>query len=139
MIEGQITEFIVVIPSSASEPEGIFMQNSKFITRCINRISEAIQSLQMSVCYHVVTNLSWLLLTCQCLCFVQAVLESPWPSRNRSGLFMWTKMRNLVRGVVQFKQALRGTALRGPSLITTGSSSFLSMLLHLKCLYIVAL
>lgn len=140
MIEGQIIEFIVVIPSGASEPEGIFMQNSKFIKRCINRISEAIQSLQMSVCYYAVINLSWLLLTCQCLCFVQAVLESPWPSRNRSGLFMWTKMRNLVRGVVQFKQALRGTALlRGPSLINTGLSSFLSMLLHFKCLYIVAL
>ncbi|XDV17594.1 hypothetical protein PO909_023428 [Leuciscus waleckii] len=59
----------------------------------------------------------------------KAVLESHWPSRNRSGLFMWTKMRNLVRGVVQFKHALRGTALhRGPSLITTGSSSFLPML-----------
>uniref|UniRef100_A0A672PTY8 DENN domain containing 4C n=1 Tax=Sinocyclocheilus grahami TaxID=75366 RepID=A0A672PTY8_SINGR len=54
----------------------------------------------------------------------KAVLESPWPSRNRSGLFMWTKMRNLVRGVVQFKQALRGTALKGgPSLITTGLSA----------------
>uniref|UniRef100_A0A673JQJ6 UDENN domain-containing protein n=1 Tax=Sinocyclocheilus rhinocerous TaxID=307959 RepID=A0A673JQJ6_9TELE len=64
----------------------------------------------------------------------KAVLESPWPSRNRSGLFMWTKMRNLVRGVVQFKQALRGTALKGgPSLITTGLSSFLPMLMHLKC------
>ncbi|XP_051570477.1 DENN domain-containing protein 4C-like isoform X3 [Myxocyprinus asiaticus] len=50
----------------------------------------------------------------------KAVLESPWPSRNRSGHFMWTKMRNLVRGVVQFKRALRGTALhKGPSLITT--------------------
>uniref|UniRef100_A0A672PTY6 DENN domain containing 4C n=1 Tax=Sinocyclocheilus grahami TaxID=75366 RepID=A0A672PTY6_SINGR len=54
----------------------------------------------------------------------KAVLESPWPSRNRSGLFMWTKMRNLVRGVVQFKQALRGTALKGgPSLITTAGQS----------------
>lgn len=54
----------------------------------------------------------------------KAVLESHWPSRNRSGLFMWTKMRNLVRGVVQFKQALRGTALhRGPSLITTELSA----------------
>uniref|UniRef100_A0A8D0AGF4 DENN domain containing 4C n=1 Tax=Sander lucioperca TaxID=283035 RepID=A0A8D0AGF4_SANLU len=25
----------------------------------------------------------------------KAVLESPWPSRNRSGLFMWTKLRNV--------------------------------------------
>lgn len=65
------------------------------------------------------------------LCFIQAVLESPWPSRNRSGQFMWTKMRNLVRGVVQFKQALRGTALhKGPSLLTPGWNS-----LHLKLIY----
>lgn len=41
---------------------------------------------------------------------VQAVLESPWPSRNRSGRFMWTKLRNVVRGVAQFKQAVRGEA-----------------------------
>uniref|UniRef100_A0A672JFW9 DENN/MADD domain containing 4C n=1 Tax=Salarias fasciatus TaxID=181472 RepID=A0A672JFW9_SALFA len=34
----------------------------------------------------------------------KAVLESPWPSRNRSGLFMWTKLRNVLRGVAQFKQ-----------------------------------
>ncbi|XP_077444202.1 DENN domain-containing protein 4C isoform X1 [Stigmatopora argus] len=36
----------------------------------------------------------------------KAALESPWPSRNRSGLFMWTKLRNVLRGVAQFKQAL---------------------------------
>ncbi|KAI5609538.1 DENN domain-containing protein 4C isoform X2 [Silurus asotus] len=35
----------------------------------------------------------------------KAVLESPWPSRNRSGRFMWTKLRNVVQGVAQFKQA----------------------------------
>uniref|UniRef100_A0AAR2L527 UDENN domain-containing protein n=1 Tax=Pygocentrus nattereri TaxID=42514 RepID=A0AAR2L527_PYGNA len=34
----------------------------------------------------------------------KAVLESPWPSRNRSGHFMWTKVRNVLRGVAQFKQ-----------------------------------
>uniref|UniRef100_A0A672JGB6 DENN/MADD domain containing 4C n=1 Tax=Salarias fasciatus TaxID=181472 RepID=A0A672JGB6_SALFA len=34
----------------------------------------------------------------------KAVLESPWPSRNRSGLFMWTKLRNVLRGVAQFKR-----------------------------------
>ncbi|XP_005166610.1 DENN domain-containing protein 4C isoform X1 [Danio rerio] len=54
----------------------------------------------------------------------KAVLESPWPSRNRSGLFMWTKMRNLVRGVVQFKRALRGTTLQiGSSLKSTDLSA----------------
>uniref|UniRef100_H3CP04 DENN domain containing 4C n=1 Tax=Tetraodon nigroviridis TaxID=99883 RepID=H3CP04_TETNG len=36
----------------------------------------------------------------------KAVLESPWPSRNRSGLFMWTKLRNVVRGVAQFKHGI---------------------------------
>ncbi|XP_075999817.1 DENN domain-containing protein 4C isoform X2 [Genypterus blacodes] len=41
----------------------------------------------------------------------KAVLESPWPSPNRSGLFMWTKLRNVLRGVAQFKQALH----RSPS------------------------
>uniref|UniRef100_A0A3P8VJL9 DENN domain containing 4C n=1 Tax=Cynoglossus semilaevis TaxID=244447 RepID=A0A3P8VJL9_CYNSE len=43
----------------------------------------------------------------------KAVLESPWPSRNRSGLFMWTKVRNVVRGVAQFKQALTFVSLTG--------------------------
>uniref|UniRef100_A0AAQ4PMV7 DENN/MADD domain containing 4C n=1 Tax=Gasterosteus aculeatus aculeatus TaxID=481459 RepID=A0AAQ4PMV7_GASAC len=39
----------------------------------------------------------------------KAVLESPWPSRNRSGLFMWTKVRNVLRGVAQFKHSLDRT------------------------------
>uniref|UniRef100_A0A667Z4Q7 DENN domain containing 4C n=1 Tax=Myripristis murdjan TaxID=586833 RepID=A0A667Z4Q7_9TELE len=43
----------------------------------------------------------------------KAVLESPWPSRNRSGLFMWTKLRNVVRGVAQFKQALNPSSTGG--------------------------
>uniref|UniRef100_A0A8B9RHT8 DENN domain containing 4C n=1 Tax=Astyanax mexicanus TaxID=7994 RepID=A0A8B9RHT8_ASTMX len=51
----------------------------------------------------------------------KAVLESPWPSRNRSGRFMWTKVRNVVRGVAQFKQGLQSSARskRAPP-ITTG-------------------
>uniref|UniRef100_A0A8B9L070 DENN domain containing 4C n=1 Tax=Astyanax mexicanus TaxID=7994 RepID=A0A8B9L070_ASTMX len=40
-----------------------------------------------------------------------AVLESPWPSRNRSGRFMWTKVRNVVRGVAQFKQGLQSSLI----------------------------
>ncbi|XP_076828543.1 DENN domain-containing protein 4C [Brachyhypopomus gauderio] len=40
----------------------------------------------------------------------KAVLESSWPSQNRSGHVMWTKVRNVVRGVAQFKRALRGSA-----------------------------
>ncbi|KAL2078974.1 hypothetical protein ACEWY4_024718 [Coilia grayii] len=40
----------------------------------------------------------------------KAVLESTWPSQNRSGLFMWTKVRNVLRGVAQFKQALQDSS-----------------------------
>uniref|UniRef100_A0A671YX96 DENN domain containing 4C n=1 Tax=Sparus aurata TaxID=8175 RepID=A0A671YX96_SPAAU len=47
----------------------------------------------------------------------KAVLEGPWPSRNRSGLFMWTKLRNVLRGVGQFKQAL-DPASKGGSALT---------------------
>uniref|UniRef100_A0A3P8U2T2 DENN domain containing 4C n=1 Tax=Amphiprion percula TaxID=161767 RepID=A0A3P8U2T2_AMPPE len=49
----------------------------------------------------------------------KAVLESPWPSRNRSGLFMWTKLRNVLRGVTQFKQALNRTSSKKESTLTT--------------------
>ncbi|XP_030578455.1 DENN domain-containing protein 4C isoform X2 [Archocentrus centrarchus] len=49
----------------------------------------------------------------------KAVLESPWPSRNRSGLFMWTKLRNVLRGVGQFKYALNRTSSEKGSALTT--------------------
>ncbi|CAN9509517.1 unnamed protein product [Ophioblennius macclurei] len=55
----------------------------------------------------------------------KAVLESPWPSRNRSGLFMWTKLRNVLRGVAQFKSSLNRTsssAKKGSKLTATGAS-----------------
>ncbi|KAK7891235.1 hypothetical protein WMY93_023198 [Mugilogobius chulae] len=37
----------------------------------------------------------------------KAVLESTWPSSTKGGYFMWRKLRNIVLGVVQFKQALK--------------------------------
>ncbi|XP_042309332.1 DENN domain-containing protein 4C isoform X2 [Sceloporus undulatus] len=37
----------------------------------------------------------------------KAVLESPWPSSNRSGIFLWTKLRNVVHSMAQFKQCLK--------------------------------
>ncbi|NXU81100.1 DEN4C protein, partial [Oreotrochilus melanogaster] len=37
----------------------------------------------------------------------KAVLESPWPSSNRSGIFLWTKVQNVVRGIAQFRQCLK--------------------------------
>uniref|UniRef100_A0A4W5NRE8 DENN domain containing 4C n=1 Tax=Hucho hucho TaxID=62062 RepID=A0A4W5NRE8_9TELE len=49
----------------------------------------------------------------------KAVLEGPWPSRNRSGLFMWAKVRNVARALSQFKQAVHRTpAMEGPTVIT---------------------
>nr|XP_056721810.1 C-myc promoter-binding protein [Euleptes europaea] len=43
----------------------------------------------------------------------KAVLESPWPSSNRSGYFLWTKIRNVVLGVAQFKRVLRKQPANG--------------------------
>ncbi|XP_068944019.1 DENN domain-containing protein 4C isoform X2 [Petaurus breviceps papuanus] len=37
----------------------------------------------------------------------KVVLESPWPSSNRSGIFLWTKVRNVVCGIAQFRQPLK--------------------------------
>ncbi|KAK0149403.1 DENN domain-containing protein 4C [Merluccius polli] len=53
----------------------------------------------------------------------KAVLECPWPSQNRSGLFMWTKVRNVLRAVAQFKQALNHPpTTTNPTIITTAAS-----------------
>ncbi|XP_019731468.1 C-myc promoter-binding protein isoform X3 [Hippocampus comes] len=35
----------------------------------------------------------------------KAVLESTWPSTTRGGFFLWGKLRNVILGVGQFKQA----------------------------------
>ncbi|XP_061566557.1 DENN domain-containing protein 4C isoform X1 [Cololabis saira] len=53
----------------------------------------------------------------------KAVLESPWPSRNRSGLFMWTKLRNVLRGVAQFKHGQKGISPSQGSTRTTAAES----------------
>ncbi|NXU95387.1 DEN4C protein, partial [Xiphorhynchus elegans] len=37
----------------------------------------------------------------------KAVLESSWPSSNRSGIFLWTKIRNVVHGTAQFRRCLK--------------------------------
>uniref|UniRef100_A0A669CFX4 DENN domain containing 4C n=1 Tax=Oreochromis niloticus TaxID=8128 RepID=A0A669CFX4_ORENI len=52
----------------------------------------------------------------------KAVLESPWPSRNQSGLIMWTKLRNVLRGVTQFKYVYSCFFLR-PSLAAPVAAS----------------
>ncbi|XP_030620534.1 C-myc promoter-binding protein-like [Chanos chanos] len=37
----------------------------------------------------------------------KAVLESTWPSSTRGGYFLWLKLRNVILGVAQFRQALK--------------------------------
>ncbi|XP_044283880.1 DENN domain-containing protein 4C isoform X3 [Varanus komodoensis] len=58
----------------------------------------------------------------------KAVLESPWPSSNRSGVFLWTKVRNVVYSMAQFRQCLRKsahssqvTSVPAPRMVTGGS------------------
>ncbi|KAM6949621.1 DENN domain-containing protein 4C [Aplochiton taeniatus] len=54
----------------------------------------------------------------------KAVLESPWPSRNRSGLFMWNKLRHVVCAIAQFKQVIdRSPSAKGPAFAKAASST----------------
>ncbi|XP_045397197.1 C-myc promoter-binding protein isoform X6 [Lemur catta] len=52
----------------------------------------------------------------------KAVLESTWPSRSRSGRFLWTKVRNVVLGVAQFKRALKKHAHLSQTTLSGGQS-----------------
>uniref|UniRef100_A0A665WXA6 DENN domain containing 4A n=1 Tax=Echeneis naucrates TaxID=173247 RepID=A0A665WXA6_ECHNA len=56
----------------------------------------------------------------------KAVLESTWPSSTRGGYFLWMKLRNVILGVAQFKQALRrhATLIQSP---LSGSSLTLQL------------
>uniref|UniRef100_A0A5F9D4E5 DENN domain containing 4A n=1 Tax=Oryctolagus cuniculus TaxID=9986 RepID=A0A5F9D4E5_RABIT len=51
----------------------------------------------------------------------KAVLESTWPSRSRSGYFLWTKVRNVVLGVAQFKRALKKHAHLSQTTLSDGN------------------
>lgn len=51
----------------------------------------------------------------------KAVLESTWPSRSRSGYFLWTKVRNVVLGVAQFKRALKKHSNLSQTALSDGS------------------
>ncbi|KFO25131.1 C-myc promoter-binding protein [Fukomys damarensis] len=51
----------------------------------------------------------------------KAVLESTWPSRSRSGYFLWTKVRNVILGVAQFKRALKKQAHLSQTTLSDGS------------------
>ncbi|XP_017654476.1 C-myc promoter-binding protein isoform X4 [Nannospalax galili] len=52
----------------------------------------------------------------------KAVLESTWPSRSRSGYFLWTKVRNVVLGVAQFKRALKKHTQLSQTTVSGGQS-----------------
>uniref|UniRef100_A0A665WXP3 DENN domain containing 4A n=1 Tax=Echeneis naucrates TaxID=173247 RepID=A0A665WXP3_ECHNA len=59
----------------------------------------------------------------------KAVLESTWPSSTRGGYFLWMKLRNVILGVAQFKQALRrhATLIQSP---LSGNGSDLDAVSH---------
>ncbi|KAM4877308.1 DENN domain-containing protein 4C isoform 1-T1 [Thomomys bottae] len=44
----------------------------------------------------------------------KVVLESQWPSSTRSGIFLWTKVRNVVHGLAQFRKPLKKTMQNSP-------------------------
>uniref|UniRef100_A0AAR2KUV4 DENN/MADD domain containing 4A n=1 Tax=Pygocentrus nattereri TaxID=42514 RepID=A0AAR2KUV4_PYGNA len=53
----------------------------------------------------------------------RAVLESTWPSSTRGGYFLWGKLRNVVRGVVQFKQVWKRQAGQSKDTHLSGGQS----------------
>ncbi|XP_013920663.1 PREDICTED: C-myc promoter-binding protein [Thamnophis sirtalis] len=53
----------------------------------------------------------------------KAVLESSWPSSNRSGYFLWTKIRNVILGITQFKRVLRKQPANGIHKALSGDHS----------------
>ncbi|XP_066490946.1 C-myc promoter-binding protein isoform X2 [Tiliqua scincoides] len=53
----------------------------------------------------------------------KAVLESTWPSSNRSGYFLWTKIRNVILGIAQFKRVLRKQPANGIHKALSGEHS----------------
>lgn len=64
-------------------------------------------------------------------------MESPWPSSTRSGIFLWTKVRNVVRGLAQFRQPLKKTVQKSQVSSISGNTCDWkdTLLLNLK-LYI---
>ncbi|XP_050013318.1 DENN domain-containing protein 4C isoform X2 [Alexandromys fortis] len=53
----------------------------------------------------------------------KVVLESPWPSSTRSGIFLWTKVRNVVHGLAQFRQPLKKTGQKSQVFSVSGGQS----------------
>ncbi|XP_053427898.1 DENN domain-containing protein 4C isoform X2 [Nycticebus coucang] len=53
----------------------------------------------------------------------KVVLESPWPSSTRSGIFLWTKVRNVIHGLAQFRQPLKKTVQKSQVSSISGGQS----------------
>ncbi|CAO2587998.1 DENN domain-containing protein 4C [Lemmus lemmus] len=53
----------------------------------------------------------------------KVVLESPWPSSTRSGIFLWTKVRNVVHALAQFRQPLKKTGQKSQVFSISGGQS----------------
>nr|XP_036290034.1 DENN domain-containing protein 4C isoform X1 [Pipistrellus kuhlii]KAF6331619.1 DENN domain containing 4C [Pipistrellus kuhlii] len=53
----------------------------------------------------------------------KVVLESPWPSSTRSGIFLWTKVRNVVHGLAQFRQPLKKSVQKSQVSSISGGQS----------------
>ncbi|XP_037351018.1 DENN domain-containing protein 4C isoform X2 [Talpa occidentalis] len=53
----------------------------------------------------------------------KVVLESSWPSSTRSGIFLWAKVRNVVRGLAQFRQPLKKTVQKSQVSSISGGQS----------------
>ncbi|XP_053321873.1 DENN domain-containing protein 4C [Spea bombifrons] len=53
----------------------------------------------------------------------KVVLVSQWPSSNRSGKFLWTKVRNVVHGLAQFRRPVNKTQMGSEALMTPASQS----------------
>ncbi|XP_069480351.1 C-myc promoter-binding protein isoform X3 [Ambystoma mexicanum] len=60
----------------------------------------------------------------------KAVLESIWPRSNTGGYVLWTKIRNVVLGVAQFKRALKKHPANLPPTTPSADGSDLDALSH---------
>ncbi|XP_072326421.1 C-myc promoter-binding protein isoform X2 [Scyliorhinus torazame] len=60
----------------------------------------------------------------------KAVLESTWPSSNRSGFFLWMKMRNVVLATAQFRRALKKAPANPPQTPVLSDGSDLDAVSH---------
>ncbi|KAM9330665.1 DENN domain-containing protein 4C [Gastrophryne carolinensis] len=53
----------------------------------------------------------------------KVVLLSPWPSSNRSGNFLWTKVRNVILGLAQFRKPMKKTKSASKSILVPAPQS----------------